>query len=42
MREANRTQALRFATSLGRRYDSAEDAIADAKVIAAWIGLEIE
>ncbi len=37
-----RREALGHTLTLGRRYDSADDAIEDAKVIAAWLGLEIE
>lgn len=37
-----RREALSHTLTLGRRYDSADEAIGDAKVIAAWLGLEIE
>ena len=36
-----RREALSHTLTLGRRYDSADEAIGDAKVIAAWLGLEI-
>lgn len=41
-RNYNRQQALGHTLALGRRYDRAEDAITDAKVIAEWIGLDID
>lgn len=41
-RNDNRREALGHTLALGRRYDSAEAAIADARVIADWIGLDIE
>lgn len=37
-----RREALSHTLTLGRRYDNAEQAIEDSKVIAAWLGLEIE
>lgn len=41
-RQLARREALSHTLALGRRYDAAEDAIRDAKVIAEWIGLEID
>ena len=38
----NRGQALGHTLALGRRYDSVNEAIEDSKVLAAWLGLEIE
>lgn len=41
-RQANRQQALGHTLALGRRYDNADEAIADAVKIAAWLGLDLE
>lgn len=42
LKQHARREALTIALGLGRRYESAADAIGDAREIAAFVGLEIE